>query len=298
MQMSNHERFHVVYDGAALAEHRMDVRDLAPALVAIADLFTAVNKEVNDDKAEVRVAVNATFKAGSFGIDLIAAQHLLDQIKDIFAGGAASAVCNAYTIMQLVGLTGDGGLIGFLRTLKGRRPVRIEQAGEVSRVWITETESVKVENQVIRLYRSKVVRTSLEKTLSPLERDGIDDFGVVINDRVALDIRSDELGSFASSNDEEEIVSDATSRKVLLIESPSFKDGNKWKVHDGSSQFYASLEDAEFLAKIDAGERFGKGDVLIVDLRQTQSIIGAKLTTDFRIVKVIEHREPLQASLL
>jgi hypothetical protein len=43
--MNNHERFHVVYDGPALVEHRMDVRDLAPALVAIADLFSAANQD-------------------------------------------------------------------------------------------------------------------------------------------------------------------------------------------------------------------------------------------------------------
>lgn len=297
--MSNHERFHVVYDGEALAAHRMDVRDLAPALVAIADLFTAANREINGDKADVRVEVNATFKAGSFGIDLTAAQHILDQIKDIFAGGAATAVCNAYTIMQLVGLTGDGGLIGFMRSLRGRKPIRIEQTGEVSRVWITETETVEIENEVVRLYRSKVVRTSLEKTLSPLEKEGIDDFGVVINDQVALDIRSDELASFSSSDAAPEIISDTTAEKIMLqIESLTFKDGNKWRVHDGVAAFHASIEDQDFLAKIDAGERFGKGDVLLVDLRKIQSVENGKLVTESIIVKVWEHRQPLQASLI
>ena len=92
MEMSNHERFHVVYDGPALAEHRMDVRDLGPALVAFADLFTAVNKEINGDAADVRVQVNVSFKAGSFGIDLVATQHLLSQLKDIFSG-TATALC-------------------------------------------------------------------------------------------------------------------------------------------------------------------------------------------------------------
>ncbi|WP_061165200.1 hypothetical protein [Caballeronia temeraria] len=73
--MSNHERFNVVYDGPALAEHRMDVRDLAPALVAIADLFTAANKELNGDSADVRVEVKGSFKAGSFELDLIYTRH-------------------------------------------------------------------------------------------------------------------------------------------------------------------------------------------------------------------------------
>jgi len=302
MEMANHEHFHVVYDGPALAEHRMDVRDLAPALVAFADLFTAVNREVNGDAADVRVQVNASFKAGSFGIDLVATQHLLSQLKDIFSSTGASAISNAGGILGLIGMTASAGigLIQLLRSLKGRKPVRIEQQGDIARVWITQTETLEVERDVIRLYRSSVVRTSLEKVVSPLEREGIDDFGIVMNGAKVLDIHADELPSFSAAvtDAEAEVVSDITARKVLLIESLTFKDGNKWRVSDGNATYHAAIEDKEFLARIDAGERFGKGDVLVVDWRQVQSIEGAKLVTESIIVKVIEHRQPLQQSLL
>jgi hypothetical protein len=301
--MSNHERFHIVYDGPALKEHQMDVRDLAPALVAIADLFTAANREINGDAAEVRVQVNASFKAGSFGIDLIASQHLLSQIKDIFSGTGATAISNAWTIMQIVGITATGlagGLVGLLLRLKGRRPVRIEQKGDVATVWISQTESIEVERDVIRLYRNSVVRTSLEKVVSPLERDGITDFGVVVNHATVLRVHDDEIASFSAAtiDADAEIVSDTITRKLLLIESLTFKDGNKWRVHDGTATFHASIEDKRFLNQIDAGERFGKGDVLVVDLRQVQSIVGAKLVNESIIVKVLEHRQPLQQNLL
>ena len=39
------EKFHVVYDGSALDEHLMDVRDLAPAMMAISDLLIHANQE-------------------------------------------------------------------------------------------------------------------------------------------------------------------------------------------------------------------------------------------------------------
>ncbi|WGS50599.1 hypothetical protein LFL96_03560 [Paraburkholderia sp. D15] len=292
-----------MYDGPALKEHRMDVRDLAPALVAFADLFTAANKEINGEAAEVRVQVNASFKAGSFGIDLIASQHLLSQIKDIFSGNGATAIANGWTIMQIVGITGGGlagGLIGLLRMLKGRPPIKIEQKGDVAKVWMSQTEAIEVERDVIRLYRNVVVRSSLEKVVSPLERDGITEFGVVVSDTVVLDVRDDEIASFSASTSDAgaEVVSDTTSKRLLTIESLTFKDGNKWRVHDGIASFHAPIEDKAFLAKIDAGERFGKGDVLVVDLRQVQSIAGAKLVIESTIVKVWEHRQPLQQSLL
>ena len=191
-------------------------------------------KEINGDAADVRMQVNASFKAGSFGIDLVATQHLLSQLKDIFSGTGAAAISNASGILAAIGMTVTSGygLIQLLLKLRGRRPVKIEQKGEIAHVWINQTETVEVEHNVIRLYRNSGVRTSLEKVVSPLERDGIDD------------------------------------------------------------------EDKNFLAKVDAGERFGKGDVLFVDLRQVQSIEGAKLVTESIIATVIEHRQPLQQRLL
>jgi len=297
--MSNHERFNVVYDGPALAEHRMDVRDLAPSLVAIADLFTAANKELNGDSADVRVEVKGSFKAGSFELDLIFVQQLLTQIRDIFAGSGASAISNAYTILTVLGLIGGGGVVGLQRKLRGRRPHRIEQVGGVSHVWITETESVEVDAGVVRLWRNTVVRSSLSKTLSPLEREGISNFGIMRGEQVELIIEDDELASFASINhDSGEVVSDSVTRKILLVESVVFKDGNKWRVHDGQYPFFAAIDDEAFLAKVNDGERFGKGDVLVVDLRQMQTIEAGALKTEYRIVKVHEHRAPLQQTLL
>ncbi|MFC0573707.1 hypothetical protein [Paraburkholderia solisilvae] len=294
--MSNHQQFHVLFDGPALIEHRMDVRDLAPALIAIADLLTAANHELNGEAASLRVHVNASFKAGSFGIDLVATQHLLSQIRSIFSGSGATAISNGYAIMTMVGFIGSGGLIGLLRRLKGRRPVRIEQKGEVSAVHVSETESIEVDFRVIKLYRNKIVRTSLEKVISPLAREGITDFGVVMRDKVVLDVHDDEIASFSACTTEAvaDVVSDTTTHKLLQIESLTFKDGNRWRVHDGLATFCASIEDPAFLKKIDAGERFGKGDVLVVDLRQVQSISGGRLNHESTIVKVLEHRQPLQ----
>ncbi|WP_245641650.1 hypothetical protein [Paraburkholderia bannensis] len=296
--MSNHERFNVVYDGPALAEHRMDVRDLAPALVAMADLFTAANKVLNGDAADVRVEVNGSFRAGSFNIELIFAQQFLAQLRDMFAGTSATAVANAWTILGLVGYVGGRGIIGLLRALRGRRVHRIESLGENVRIWITESESIEVEDQVMRLWRSQSVRIALQKTLSPLEREGITSFGIVRGTQIELAIDDAELPTFESSTSEGEVVTDHVVRKVLLIESVVFKDGNKWRVHDGQYPFFASLEDETFLARINAGERFGKGDVLVVDLRQIQTVEAGALKTENHIVKVLEHRAPLQQSLL
>ncbi|QVN20666.1 hypothetical protein [Burkholderia pyrrocinia] len=295
---SNHQPFTIIYDGPALAEHRMDVRDLAPALIAIADLFTSTNKELNGENAEVRLEVRGSFKAGSFHSELIFVQSLASQIRDLFAGPNAGAFSNAMAILGALGIVGGGGLIGLIRTLRGRKPHRIEQEGEQTRVWISEQESFTVDEVTYRLYLNRTVRVSLQKALSPLERDGIASFRIARGDTVELTIENDELDAFASGDDPGEVVTDTVARKVLLLESVVFKDGNKWRVHDGTSAFFAALEDEQFLAKVDAGERFGKGDVLVVDLRQTQIVTDEGLRNEYRIVKVREHRAPLQPALI
>ncbi|WP_310632412.1 hypothetical protein [Paraburkholderia sp.] len=296
--MSDHERFNVVYDGPALADHRMDVRDLAPALIALADLFSAANKALNADAADVRIEVKGSFRAGSFNIELIFVQQFLAQLRDMFAGASATAIANGWTILGLLGCVGGGGVIGLLRRLRGRRPHRIEPLEESVRIWVSESESFEVEDRVVRLWRNQSVRVSLQKTLSPLEREGITSFGIVRGEQIELKIDDTDLPDFAASISEGEVVTDAIVRKVLQIESAVFKDGNKWRVHDGQYPFFASLDDAAFLAKINAGERFGKGDVLVVELRQVQTVEAGTLKTDNHIVKVLEHRAPLQQNLL
>jgi hypothetical protein len=82
---------------------------------------------------------------------------------------------------------------------------------------------------------------------------------------------------------------------LLQIESAAFKDQNKWRFNDGTCSFFGEIADSEFIQEINNGiERFGKGDVLNVDLRRTQFISDKGLKTDYSIVCVHEHRAPLQ----
>jgi hypothetical protein len=47
----------IAYDGPALRYHAMDVRDLAPAMLGVGQLFDAANSALNGENARVRVQV-------------------------------------------------------------------------------------------------------------------------------------------------------------------------------------------------------------------------------------------------
>jgi hypothetical protein len=150
-----------------------------------------------------------------------------------------------------------------------------------------------------KLYQSRVVRQALKNILRPLNREGIDTFQCIQGEETPVTIEKPEVIAFEMSADDADIVSDVLNENVLLqIESAVFKDDNKWRFHDGASGFYAQIMDVDFVERINSGERFGKGDVLVVDLRRIQSITDNGLKLEYVIEKVREHRAPLQGTLL
>src|SRR5687767_6398649 len=76
--------FQVVYDGPALAGSTIDVRELAPALLAFGDVIEQANFTLNNGRTSVALRVNASFKSGCFGIDFSVVQSLMNQVAALF----------------------------------------------------------------------------------------------------------------------------------------------------------------------------------------------------------------------
>lgn len=287
--------FHVLYDGPALVNHEMSVRDLAPALLALGDMLDEANSALNDARAKVTVQVRASFKTGCFGIELDVVQSLIQQAHSLFGN---ESIASAKELLEWVGLvcTGTGtavvSLLKFLKWLRGRKIklVTLLENGNM-KVMVGE-DSIEVEEKVIALYRRTKLRQALEDVLKPLDKDGIDEFAVTdkAQSERFLVIKKNEVGHFKAPIPEPEKLGEEEVIMNLQLVTVAFREDNKWRFSDGSSTFYAQVLDQEFLNQVQSNEPFAKGDILKARLNRIQLLSGEDMKTEYRLLQVLEHR--------
>jgi hypothetical protein len=289
--------FYVAYDGPALTSHQMDVRDLAPALLALSDAFNEANRIVNGDKADIRLDVKGSFKTGCFGIDLVGVQGIANSIMNFFQGEGVQSVA---TIAGLLGFSVAGavtGLIKVIRWVKGRKITKIEIKDKKARIFIGD-DYLDTEAAVIEMLRNTRIRQALETAVyTPLQREGIDSFAFTDDVKDGMQMESvlkEEALSFHAPAIEEELLAEREYETSVQIVGLSFQEKNKWRFSDGASTFYAEIIDPTFLAKINNHRiAFAKDDILLVSMRECQKLTSDGIKTDRIVQKVVAHRAPL-----
>ncbi|MDQ1437621.1 MAG: hypothetical protein QOK43_1250 [Acidimicrobiaceae bacterium] len=279
--------FSIVFDGPSLDSGRMDVHDLAPALLALGDLMREANALINPDGPPVSLELRAT-ATGSVEVALsLTAPDFIHRVIDMFSGDPATALAN---LKELVIGTGVG-LFLVIKKLHNRRIARQErlQSGWV-RLVFDDGEVFEVPENALRLYGSNQIRRRVRQVLEPLHRDGIERVDFVDNGQTTTSIYKSEADEYEPPPSRETMLVEQDTVMALTIASPSFTEGNKWRLSDGERTFYASVEDQGFLDRVDRGlESFRKGDIMRCDVhfRQWQTETG--LRPEYVVTRVAEH---------
>ena len=293
--------FHVVYDGPALESNEMDIKDLAPALLAISEALEETNRVFNQGRAEISVNIKGSFKVGCFGIDLNVTQDILQNLLNIVKSDdiVAGATLLAYLGFGATAMEKTSkGLLQVLKWLKGR-PIKNVKMSENNLANIyTEDDSLEVDKAILELLQNYKIRKALEKAIAePLERHGIDTFASTgglqdaKNDRFLV-IDASEVQYFISPEPDDETIDERTYEANLQAISVVFQQDNKWRFSDGTATFFAEIKDHGFIEKVQNNDvAFSKDDILKVKLHVKTILTAKGMKTGYTVLKVLGHRQ-------
>ena len=170
--------FGVKYQGPALEDGRMPVRDLAPALLALGEVFREAANELYPDLPTPTLEFQAT-ERGSFDASLIlSASDAWEQLTSMLTAKGPSALANLEAIVLGVPLAygAADGLFKFIGKVGGR-PIRaVENTDDPDRMRVILDDEVEIEAPAgtVKLYRNPKVRRAARDSIEPVKRPGID----------------------------------------------------------------------------------------------------------------------------
>lgn len=291
----------IAYDGASLARGSMDVKDLAPALMAISELFQEANSTLNGNAATVVVSVRSDFKKGSFQVDL---EVVVPILATLFGSAYIQNAANLATILGFLQNNAEKpfvSLIDLIAFAKGRMPKKATKIDEetISIMFEgphhTDIEEITVTKPVGDLYVNVKAREQVQNIVKPVKAEGVDKFIIKSNDHKT--ITKEEL-PYYETPEYEEILLDETSISYLNLVAINFKEGNQWKFTDKVNEFWAPISDSIFVQKVESNEfSFSKSDTLKVKLRKIQKQTVKGLDTSYEVIEVLDHRPAKQLKL-
>lgn len=255
----------------------MDVYEACANMIAFSEFVVAAAKHTYGPQVEARADVSG-FRRGSFETDLI-----------FHVAGASATILSAISPSQLWDVVKEA--IRLWKHLKGQPPSKVEHNNS-QEVTVTNNDGqiIQVQSATINLVFSDKGADAVEKFVrKALDSPGMDAVEIGTDKQRPERITQNEAKYFVPVAPVDHLI-DGLIDLYLIIEAPVFKDGNKWRFSDGQQSFFANIEDREFLAKVNAGERFGKGDLLHATVRITQEQTGLRITAERSIVKVHEHK--------
>ena len=300
----------VKFTGPALDAGSIDVRDLAPVLLAFGKVFEEANHLLNDGHAQIFVRVRADFERGSFKVSLEVAQRTFDRVADFFRGrdhvtdaiGVSGLLLSVGTPIHVV--LGSGaviaavsvGVITLRRKMRGRKlPGTTLEDGRM--LFEIDDEYNVIEPEAVPLLESQIIQEQMAKVVSPLAREGMDAIEFQQGEEVDHDllrIEKSDAAAFTApfSGPDDQLLPDQHYKKLYQLHTIVFEEGRKWSLKDGQNRVSVTIDDIDFINAVTRGDLvLGGGDTLLCDVRERQVIKrDGSPKSDLTIMKVLEHR--------
>lgn len=265
--MAEHVVTTIRYDGPALVGHEMDVQDLAPALLALAEIAKITNQKLNGDRASIKVLVNADVEQKCFQIDLSLVQSWLDTAQAFFG---KDNVATAKQIAEIIGFAGPptGGLFWLFKKLYGKpgegdggNEVTFsanDSTGQTTIVVSGTGATISVTNHVALLAQDQRVLQNIKTVLDPLRKDDYSDFSILKGDDKLVEIDREEARNIRQhaaplplATEPDNFVSTVDGQVEIVT--AQYKGNAQWGLWWTGRTRLMKIEDTEWLERFQAG---------------------------------------------
>lgn len=213
----------------------MEVQDLAPALLALADIIQIANRRFNGSHADIKVLVNADVEQRCFMIDISLVQSLLDQARTLLGTDGAKT---AKEIAEWVGILGSGsiGLFQLLKFLRGsqeaRTPLHIQNDGSGNIIIAGRGSTIIVPQPVYALAQEPKIVEKAKAVMRPLAKEGYETLAFLEGEEEVFEVNKQEAEAIAELSNQplSQIPSESTShiRGQVRIKSAQYEGSAQW----------------------------------------------------------------------
>jgi len=284
-------RFTVKYDGPALQDGTMPVRELAPALLALGDLFTRANEIINPTAPPVHLEVRA-FRDGSFSTELLVAWQDLVTLLNSPPVQAVSVLVGAIA-------HSTRGLFALIRFMRGAPLSDMDvRTTEDNSVQIASPNvegtgnTIIVNNQTFQIFTDPTVRKLASDVARPLNHEGVDLMQITTDEtEPPLEITNQDVDAF------DFIEESATKEQIidlfLRIRGIVWSKTHQWRfITPDGQEIRARIVDPKFWESVGKGEPFRDGDVLATRTLMKQTLLAnGNVEADYTVLEVIRHHK-------
>lgn len=295
--MAETSKVRIAYTGEALENGAMDINDLAPALLAFAELVKRANVLVGNTQP-VRLMLNAdSIKRGSFDVTLELIYSGLDQIK-LLMGAAEDIGLKALSDALGIGATIKEGVFWLIQAIGNKKILKVSETDDNKvAINLNDNSKIIINQNTYNVFMDHEARSSITKVMEPVKKEGIEGFEIrnpynYEDKKPSFKVVKDDLQLYETPELETNVVPENIIEQEVLLKIVSlvFDEAQKWRFTDGDTTFWAKVEDKDFWNSVNSSEQaFRNGDRLKAVCRIVQRIgVNGNIITERSIIKVIE----------
>jgi hypothetical protein len=281
----------LAYRGQPVLSGRMNSYDAAGYIIAFSDFVGVISRQAYGEKITLQTEIQG-FRGNSFDIDF--ALRIAGITATLFLSNSP------LSIKDFIDLIKESVKVWL--HLNGAPPKSLSESPNKQNMFQIENQNGQityVTADVLNIITDSKVGNAVEQFIKKPLQSGLSSVSISSKtEEEVVEIEEHHASCFIPIDIEKPLLENVITMG-LLIEAPTFKEGNKWRFFDGQSSFHAEIEDQEFLKKVDSGEaRFGKGDRLTAKVRFKQMSGLGSLRMERTIVQVLKHEISSQTDSL